>query len=153
MSDFDKQGTYRKLLKNAKYSRALYFRANSRTREFRENLVLANILHFSRAFYRYLVCQNRTIIKEVTGAEVWPPLWSMINRSYLLLETDNIKKKLKSDIFCKFMLSFGGDCKLKYFVTEILQITCLVKMAWICLCEGEEFLINQMKEYFLILPC
>ena len=61
------------LLYNTYISRALYFRANSRTREFRENLVLANFLHFSRAFYRYLVCQNPTIIKEATVFQSTPP--------------------------------------------------------------------------------
>ena len=55
------------------YCITLNFRGHFIFPQIRENLVLVNFLDFSRAFYRYLVCQNRTIIKEDTTFQSIPP--------------------------------------------------------------------------------
>ena len=52
LSDFDKQGTYRKLLKNAKYSQALNFREFRGFANLRENKVLAKIKCYTVHFWK-----------------------------------------------------------------------------------------------------
>ena len=59
--------------------------------------MLANFSHFSQAFYRHLVCQNRTIIKKVRAARVTPlPVIHVEILSVITVASEPIIFKMKS---------------------------------------------------------
>ncbi len=82
------------VLYNTSFSRALYIRANSQICKISAH----EFSHFSLAFYRYLVCQNRTIIKEAMqgcrGQRYYFVFyWSDFDKQRLILKLRNFSNQ------------------------------------------------------------